>query len=214
MICSICGQDFGLTHNCAGIAPAVMAEDVAPPPAGFAPAHYLKLAYRIVRWDEFAIRSAAQDPAAIWYGMAFSSVVAAVIFTVNWVVTFERLRLGLVGAFASWMFLRFVLGLCVGLAASAAGALIQIGVVHLLAKFFLHGVGTFIRVLRPLLLGWMVNALILIPVVGPIAAGLMWAAVLMVVFEEVDGIKRMQAFLICYGINFAVFILGTILTHR
>ena len=214
MICSVCGQDFGLAHNCAGIAPAVMPEDVTPPPAGFAPVHYFKLAYRVVRWDEFAIRSAAQDPAAIWYGMAFSTIIVAAIFVVNWVVTLERLGFELAKAFSPFMLPRFVIGLCLGWIAAAAGALIQIGVVHLIAKFFLHGVGTFIRVSRPLLLGWMVNVLIVIPVVGQIAAGLIWAAVLMVVFEEVDGIRRMQAFLICYGINFAVFILGTILTHR
>ena len=55
-------------------------------------------------------------------------------------------------------------------------------------------------VMRPLVLGWFVNVLILIPVVGIYAAGIAWTAVLMLVFEEVDGIERTQAFLI-FGWN-------------
>lgn len=57
-------------------------------------------------------------------------------------------------------------------------------------------------IMRPLLLGWFVNALILIPVVGPLPAGIAWTAVLMLAFEEVEGIGRLQAFFISAGINF------------
>jgi hypothetical protein len=214
MICSVCGQDFGLTHNCAGIASAVMAEDVTPPPTGFAPLHYLKLAYQIVRWDDLAIRRASQDPAALWYGMAFSVIVAAAVFAVTWVVTFERFGLGLAKAFSPLVLPRFLIGLCVQVVLMAVSLIIQIGLCHMIAKFFLYGRGTFIGVLRPLLLTWMVNLLVLIPVVGMFALGLLWCALLMVVFEEVDGIRRMQAFLICYGIGFTVSIIGIILTHQ
>jgi len=65
-------------------------------------------------------------------------------------------------------------------------------------------------VMRPLFLGWFVNVLILIPVVGVFAVGIAWTAVLMLVFEEIDGIGRMQAFLISAGIN-AVFVAMQIL---
>jgi hypothetical protein len=46
-----------------------------------------------------------------------------------------------------------------------------------------------------------VNLLILVPVVGPLASGIAWLAVLMLVFEEIDGIGRLQAFLISAAVS-------------
>jgi hypothetical protein len=66
--------------------------------------------------------------------------------------------------------------------------------------------------MRPLLLGWFVNCLILIPVVGTLATGIAWTAVLMMVFEEVEGIGRLQAFGISASINVCFFILQLMLT--
>ena len=77
----------------------------------------------------------------------------------------------------------------------------QLGLCHLIAKWFLGATGTFAGIMRPLLLGWFVNVLFLIPVVGRLAAGIAWTAVLMLVFEEVDGIGRLQAFAVAVGIN-------------
>jgi hypothetical protein len=68
-------------------------------------------------------------------------------------------------------------------------------------------------VARPLFLGWFVNVLVLIPVVGIYAAGIAWTAVLMLVFEEVDGIERMQAFLISAGINVVFLALNFLVPH-
>jgi len=65
--------------------------------------------------------------------------------------------------------------------------------------------GTFFGIMRPLLLGWFVNGLVLIPVVGALASAIAWTAVLMMVFEEVDGIGRLEAFLVSAGIN-AIFL--------
>jgi hypothetical protein len=61
------------------------------------------------------------------------------------------------------------------------------------------------EVMRPLLLGWFVNCLILIPVAGMLLAGIGWTAVLMMVFEEVDEIEKLQAFGISAGINLCFF---------
>jgi len=55
--------------------------------------------------------------------------------------------------------------------------------------------------MRPLLLAWFVNCLVLIPFLGMLAAAIAWTAVLMMVFEEVDGIRRLQALGISAGIN-------------
>ncbi len=55
--------------------------------------------------------------------------------------------------------------------------------------------------MRPLLLGWIVNLLGVIPVAGTLLAAIGWTAVLRMVFEEVDEIERLQAFGISAGIN-------------
>ena len=61
---------------------------------------------------------------------------------------------------------------------------IQFGLCHLIAKWFFGDTGTFMGIMRPLLLGWFVNALILLPVVGLWPAAIAWIAVLMLVFED------------------------------
>jgi hypothetical protein len=63
------------------------------------------------------------------------------------------------------------------------------------------------QLLAPLLLGWFVNVLVLIPVLGNLASAIAWTAVLMLVFEEVDGIERLQAFGISAGINICFYLL-------
>jgi predicted exporter len=53
----------------------------------------------------------------------------------------------------------------------------------------------------------------LIPVVGALASAIAWTAVLMMVFEEVDGIGRLEAFLISAGINAIFLALLFLLPH-
>jgi hypothetical protein len=84
---------------------------------------------------------------------------------------------------------------------------IQLGLCHLIAKWIFGATGKFVELMRPLLLGWFVNCLILIPVAGTLLAAIGWTAVLMIVFEEVDGIGRLQAFGISAGINICFYIL-------
>jgi len=93
-------------------------------------------------------------------------------------------------------------------------ALIQLGLCHLIAKWFFGATGTFRGVLRPLLLGWFVNGLVVIPIVGMLAAAIAWTAVLMMVFAEADGIERLQAFLISAGINLVFFALQFLIPPR
>jgi hypothetical protein len=111
------------------------------------------------------------------------------------------------------IFLGILLGLVFFWTYMGIIAVIQIGLCHAIAKIFLGATGTLAGVMRPLFLGWFVNALILVPVVGVFAVGIAWTAVLMLVFEEVDGIARMQAFLISAGIN-VVFVAMQLLIPR
>ncbi len=105
------------------------------------------------------------------------------------------------------MAISVVMGLSFGLLIMGIITFVQLGLCHLIAKWFFGGTGTLVGVMRPLLLGWYVNALILIPAFGTLAAGIAWTAVLMLVFEEVDGIGRLQAFLISAGINVCFFVI-------
>jgi hypothetical protein len=184
-------------------------EEVAPPPSEFAPFYYIRMAFNIVRWDDLAIRRASRDPNALVYGAALSAMSAATIF----LMTALPHMLTREGKAPEAIFLGLLLGLVFVWAYMGLIAVIQIGLCHAIAKVFLDAKGTLVGVMRPLFLGWFVNVLILIPIVGLYAAGIAWTAVLMLVFEEVDGIERMQAFLISAGINAVFLALSFLVPH-
>jgi hypothetical protein len=173
------------------------AEETAPPPAGFSPGYYLSLAFNIARWDDIAIRRASRDSNAIYYGAFLWAIAAMIILT----ATALPQTLAAIHVSGPTLVIAVVVGMSFGLAAMAVLTFIQLGLCHLIAKWFFGGSGTYLAVMRPLLLGWFVNCLILIPVVGMLASAIAWTAVLMMVFEEVDGISRLQAFGISAGIN-------------
>jgi hypothetical protein len=197
MKCNVCGQDYGLTHNCPGVAPSMTQEEAAPPPDGFAPLYYLRLAFNIVRWDDLSIRRASRDSKAGLYGLFCWTVTAVII------LLFTTLPQALRSIHVSGpaVIIGVVVGLIFALVVMGIITFIQLGLCHLIAKWFFGGTGSLMGVMRPLLLGWFVNALIVIPFLGLWAAGIAWTAVLMLVFEEVDGIGRLQAFLISAVIN-------------
>ncbi len=164
--------------------------------------YYLGETLKIVGWDDEAIRRNAKDPRATRYGL---------------IIWLGSILLILLGPRLPWLGVHMPksnpivlpIGLFGGLAFGVAGmagiATIQVGLCHLIAKWFLGSEGRFVEVMRPLLLGWAVNCLLLMPTGGAMLAAIGWTIVLMMVFEEVDGITRLQAFCICAGINFCVF---------
>ena len=80
MKCDICGQDYGVAHNCPGVVAASMTqEEAAPFPTGFAPLYYLRLAFNIARWDDVSIRRASRDSNAGIYGVALWAIAAMTI---------------------------------------------------------------------------------------------------------------------------------------
>jgi hypothetical protein len=209
MQCPVCGMNYGVSHNCSGDAPILPAEGAAAVPEGIAPIYYLRLAFGIARWDGLAIRRASCDPHALPYGVVFSMISAAIIF----LVTALPGMLARQGATAGTIFWGLFLGLVFVWVYMGAIAFIQMGLCHLIARWFLGATGTFFGIIRPLLLGWFVNGLIIIPVVGALASAIAWTAVLMMVFEEVDGIGRLGAFLISAGINAIFLALLYLLPH-
>jgi hypothetical protein len=184
-------------------------EAAASVPEGIAPIYYLRLAFNIARGDDLAIWRASGDPHALPYGVVFSMISAAIIF----LVTALPGMLAREGATAGTIFWGLLLGLLFVWVYMGAMAFIQFGLCHLIARWFLGATGTFFGVARPVLLGWFVNCLILIPVAGALASAMAWTAVLMMVLEKVDGLSRLRAFLLSAGINAIFLALLYLLPH-
>lgn len=199
MRCSVCGQSYGLTHNCAGVAPAPTSSEIAPPSHSIPAVHYFLEGWRIAFWDEVAIRRVAADKNALLFGVVFWG-----IWTLAEIGASKAASI-LAGAPVNWPAL--AIGLVIGTAIAGVITAAQVAVCHFAAKRLFHATGTYLGVLRPLLLGSVVSLISLIPFVGGLIAGIWGIAVLMFVFEEVDGIERMQAF----GIAFVVGIVFQIL---
>jgi hypothetical protein len=155
------------------------------------------LAFNIARWDDISIRRASRDTKAGIYGAGLWCIAAMIIL--GFTAIPQMLRT--IHASGPALIIGLGTGLIVGLVVMILITFFQLGLCHLIAKWFFGAKGTLRGIMRPLLLGWFVNDLILIPIVGLWASGIAWTAVLMLVFEEVDGIGRLQAFAISAGIN-------------
>jgi hypothetical protein len=209
MQCQVSGMEYAGSHDCSGGVAHVMPEEMRPPPDGICPGYYLGMTFRIAGWNGLAIRRISRDSDAVVYGAIFGAISAAIIFLVTALpkmVTRE-------GATAGTIFWGLLLGLTFVWCYMGLIAMLQVGVAHFLARFFLGGTGTFWGVMRPALLGWFVNCLTPIPVIGPPAAAIAWTTVLMMVLEEVDGIGRLPALFISAGINAIFLALLYLLPH-
>jgi len=187
MKCDVCGQEYGLSHNCSGIPPLVTPEELAPPPGlRFAPLHYLDQAAKIMTWDDAAVRQASKDNNSLIYGLMILAIGTAIPFVF---LVLRDVRLGYTTP-AGLLGLRYAQTL----AYSIAWIVAQIGLSHVLAKALFEAKGSFLEIMRAYMLGQMYRWLIIVPIVGTMLVGLGGIAVLMMVFEEVDGIERMKAF--------------------
>ncbi|HTQ98095.1 MAG TPA: hypothetical protein VMH89_14890 [Candidatus Acidoferrum sp.] len=201
MRCNVCGLEYGMAHNCPG-AITGSALDIlnagmeAPTNGGIG--YYLGEAFKIVRWDDVAIRRNAKDQRATMYAVV---IWLASIFLILCLSTWPYWFKLPAGANPSKMILALVTGVIFMFVVLAIVTLVQLSLCHSIAKLFFGAKGRFIEVMRPLLLGWIVNLLGVIPVAGTLLAAIGWTAVLMMVFEEVDEIERLQAFGISAGIN-------------
>lgn len=194
MKCEVCGLEYGLSHNCTGIAPLVTPEETAPAPGlRLAPFYYLEQSFRILTWDDAAVRRAAKDNNSLLYGffiLALGNTGPFVLLLLrNW---------GL-GYSTPWNLVGIAYGRT--LAFSLLWIIAQIWLAHVLAKLLFEAKGSYIALMRVYLLGQMYTWLIVIPIIGGMLAGI---AVLMMAFEEVDGIERMKAFglAVAIGITF------------
>ena len=202
MRCDLCGLEYGLSHNCAGISPLVLPGELAAPPGlRFAPFYYLEESFKILTWNDVAVRRAAKDNNSLVYGFSILALGTAVPFE------FLLLRNWGLGYEAPWK----LAGLRFGqtLATVLVWIILQIGLSHVLAKIFFDAEGSYIELMRAYMLGQMFRWLAVIPVVGGLLAGLGGIATLMIVFEEVDKVERMKAFMLAAAIGI-IFWIGTI----
>jgi hypothetical protein len=197
--CNVCGQEYGLTHNCAGIAPLITADETAPPPSlRFSPVYYFGEAFKITIWDDAAVRRASRDNNSLVYGflLVAASCVIPFLFLAQKSVT--------LGYPIPWSLMpaRYTQVLIVSL----VWIVLQIGLSHYLAKLLLDASGSYLGIMRAYMLGQMFRFFALIPVIGGMLVGIGGIAVLMMVFEEVDGVERMKAFMLAAGIGIVFWI--------
>lgn len=199
------GLLLGLRQQISGVAYATP-EESAPFPTGFAPLYYLRLGWKIVTWDEVAIRRASRDPNATYYGAALWTLSAGIICVISLFPVLLRVIQAQAWT-APMILIRIGVSVIFEVAYLAVITLLQFGLCHLVAKWFFGGTGTYMGVMRPLLLAWWVQIFGALGFIGMLAGGLAWIAVLMLAFEEAEGIARLKAFLIATGINFAFVVL-------
>jgi hypothetical protein len=190
MVCDVCGQEFLVRHSCPRPIPA---GDTLAPPEGFALFYYLGEAWRIVRWDDAAIRRIKDDQRELPYGILIWCVANAL--PVLLIATYTPKLARQFSDFGGILTLLYLL------AYGAALGLTQMGICHLLAKWFCAGEGKFIQIIRPLLLASIVYVALAVPFFGPLLAGLAWTAVMMMVFQEVHGIEPLTAFLLSAAVG-------------
>jgi hypothetical protein len=198
-------MEYLTVHNCPGPAPASISDDTAPP-SGFALFYYLREAWRIVRWDDAAIRRIAADSRSLPYGLFVWALTNLFVYAVTILEMSGRVR-----QFVLW---RLVLGAVITLPLAACVGLVHIGTCHLLAKWFFAGEGHFVNLVRPLLFATVVYVLAPIPIFGMLLGGIAWIAVVMMVFEEVHGMEPLTAFLLSAGVGITIRIVEYFITGR
>ncbi len=173
------------------------AERPAVVPETFRALYYFRLAFKIACWDCVSIRSASRDLKAGIYGAVLWAIMAILIMLFDIPHMLRTFRVS-----GPALILVVGVGVISGFIGIGLLTLIEVGGAHLIAKLF-GAKGTLMSVMRPSLLGSIVGILNLIPVVGDWAFRIAWTAVLVLVFEEVDSINRIEALAICVVINIA-----------
>jgi len=196
MQCPVCGREYGIAHVCTGPnqGEAALAAEWAAP-AGFAPLHYFRKAIAIAALNEGAVIAASQEPQAIYYG-ACIWILGQLAFAISLLLSTGTINAG---------YGLILLNLLVRMFVGAPLILLQYAAVHFAARRFFDARGKLRGVLGPLLLGSIVTWVAGIPVfprVGLWVANLWSIAVMMICFEEVDRIRRLQAFGLSFALGF------------
>jgi len=191
MVCSVCGEEFLVRHSCQG----PDKNDIAPP-EGLAVFHYLGEGLRIARWDNAAIWRVKDDNRALPYGILIWLVMRGFsLWALSLYSTSSRVPTPFeIFALAFWLLSDLVV------------MLLKLAVCHLIFKWFCAGEGRLIQIIRPMLLASVISLALAVPFVGPIVMILASVTVMMMIFQEVDGVEALTAFLIsaCVGVGLSL----------
>jgi hypothetical protein len=195
MRCDVCGQEYLGLHSCSGIQVQVVDEDPPSAKIKFPLFRYFMQGWEIVFWNDSSIRRAGRDPLALVYGSIFfliGAILPALVF---------------LGALSAQGIPISYFGALIGLALGFVFEFLRVIICHLVAKHILGGTGTLMPLMRGIFLGSVVTWVSIVPLVGGIAAAIGNTVVTMVVFEELEKIERMQAFVISAAVNIGFFFL-------
>jgi len=145
-------------------------------------------------WDDRSIRSASHDPNALLYGFVFYLFGIGVPALLRILILISNNG----GPLPIGTFLYQVSLIPLSLAYDVA----RFAICHLIAIYFLGGTGKIVPLLRALFLGVSVVTWVAwFPLIGTFLAGIGTVVVIMVVFEELEHIERLQAFVLSAGVN-------------
>lgn len=204
--CPKCGELLTLTHAC-----RQPLEQAASDPDYRDPENllgYLNRGWAIAMLRDRAIRATARDPRALRYGLGF--LVAAVLLVR---VGAELIALvnPLVRSQADVPLWAHIIVPLLVAACFTGTYLVFAAAFHLAARRLLHGRGTYRAFVSPWLLASPVMLTVLIPGVGLLISGLWRVLILVCVAEEVEGIRRPQAFALSVAVSVVLVFAGALL---
>jgi len=203
MKCAKCGAEFSITHDCRGSGQSVHSKPVEDV-RSFRPAPmvYLREALAIARLNEGAIRRAAHDVNSIIYGAAIMAI-GFILRSLG-----SSLASGIMGRRSSVTLAVVVLGIISSLALS----LVSTGILHAAARLLFQANGKYWGLLGALWLGSIATWVGVIPAIGTMIAAIWNFAVFLWVFEEVEGVRRIQAIGLSIGMSAVLWVAGTALS--
>ena len=189
MRCHVCRREYFTIHECPG---ELYMGNVSKPDGGFLLRYYLGEALRIFKLDNLAIRRIEHDPGSIYYSIPilYLAVILAILPDLL-PIFFDESTKG-AGPNIATLFivaiLAFIFPILLG-----TYLLVQVGILHGLIRWFFNGQGSYARVLRPFIFSSIFLIILsVVPVVGNYIA--YWSLVIYAwIFEEVEGINRIQA---------------------
>ena len=187
MRCSVCRRNYATVHECPG---TLYMGDVSKPDNGFLLGYYLGEALRIFKLDHMAIRRIEHDRRSIFFSIPIFYIILWISVLPGLIVEMARdSELDLLTLIVAAI-LALIYPVVCGIA-----LLVQIGIGHGLARWFFGGQGSYVRLLRPYLFGSMLPAILgAVPIIGYYISGSGGLVIWMWIFEEVEGISRIQAF--------------------
>jgi hypothetical protein len=187
MRCTVCRGEYFTVHNCPG---TLYMGDVKKPGGNFIPGYYIAEALKIFRLDRLAIRRIEHDKQSMLYSVPIWFIAAYLASIILGIFAIVLQRYGT----ATGSILNIAVQIVILPIIQGAALIVQLGILHGLARGIFNGQGTYVRVLRPYLFGSVIPVIFsIVPVLGTFIGGVWGLVIYAWIFEEVEGISRIQA---------------------